>query len=70
MAKKWVGRIPTVPIGSAAPLSTRPCCTTYTASLKSAQIKFITLLEQATSYNKTDKKRGHLSSKQEQDIQF
>ena len=40
------------------PLSTRPCCTTYTASLKSAQIKFITLLEQATSYNKTDKKKG------------
>ena len=64
------GTNPNRPIWFRRPLSTRPCCTTYTAPLKSAQIKFITLLEQATSYNKTDKKRGHLSSKQEQDIQF
>ena len=56
--QKVDGKNPDRPNWFRCPLSTKPCCTTYTASLKSAQIKFITLLEQATSYNKTDKKKG------------
>ena len=54
-----MGRVPTVPIGSAAPCQPgHAALHILTAPLKSAQIKFITLLEQATSYNKTDKKKG------------